>query len=242
MNVLYIFFFLYFVIKQFSIYGNTDKQHQQKEHLQHHKTSKYHKLQFPSFINVTMWKPNRWSVCLCCTQFPTQEKTWQKDRWWELCTMINILDTQSQCEQQLMQQSIRDMNMEPLPLQFTAVVDDSSLIQAGEAALSDGFSVVLFLCRDIYCCPHVAIITQRAHRCESVREQGTRERERGGREMRREGRKISRGRGFVNTLVSLEIQRALLCRFVLLRLGFSLTCLCCEVSRCQTVILHGCMS
>lgn len=86
--------------------------------------------------------------------------------------MTNILGTQSQCEQ-LMQQSIRVMNMKPLPLQFTAVVDDSSLIQAGEAALSDGFSVALVLCRDIYCCPHVAIITQRVHRCESVRERGT---------------------------------------------------------------------
>ncbi len=124
-----------------------------------------------------MWKPNRWSVWLCYTQFPAQEKIWQEDRWWELYTMTNILDTQSQCEQ-LMQQSIRDMNMERLPLQFTAVVDDSSLIQAGEAALYDGFSVALFLCRDIYCCPHVAIITQRVHRCESVRERGTRERER----------------------------------------------------------------
>jgi len=83
--------------------------------------------------------------------------------------MTNILDTQNQCEQQLMQQSISDMNMEPLPLQFTAA-DGSSLIQDGDASLSDGFSVALFLCRDIYCCTHVAIITQRVHWCESVRE------------------------------------------------------------------------
>lgn len=155
--------------------------------------------------------------------------------------MINILDTQSQCEQQLMQQSIRDMNMEPLPLQFTAAVDDSSLIQAGEAALSDGFSVVLFLCRDIYCCPHVAIITQRVHRCESVRERGTRERERRERDEMRGEKNKQRERLCQHTGLSGD-SKGITMPFCFALSRLFMTCLCCEVSCCQTVILHGCMS